>query len=60
MYHWRGALIIGAVFVVVGLAYFVLQGAGATMDRAGATLLVVLGGAMAFGFGVILKGSRDL
>ena len=60
MYHWRAALIIGATFAVVGVVYLLLQGNDASMDRTGATLLIVLGGAMAFGFGIIFKGSRGL
>jgi hypothetical protein len=60
VYHWRSAIVIGAIFAIVGVAYLLLQGNGEWMDRTGATLLIVLGGAMAFGFGLILKGARDL
>jgi drug/metabolite transporter (DMT)-like permease len=51
---------IGVGFMVVGVLYLVTQGAGETMDRAGATMLIALGVAMAFGFAIILRGSRDL
>jgi drug/metabolite transporter (DMT)-like permease len=60
VYHWRAALIIGATFAVVGVVYLLLQGDGDSRDRTGATLLIVLGAAMAFGFGIIFKGARDL
>ncbi len=60
MYHWRSGLIIGAIFAVVGVAYLLLQGNGEWMDRTGATLLIVLGGALAFGFGIVLKAAKDL
>lgn len=60
MTTWRSAIIIGIGFVVVGVLYLVTQGAGETMDRAGATMLIALGIAMAFGFAVMLRGSRDL
>ncbi len=60
MFVWRNALILGLMFVVVGVAYYLLQGSGATLDRAGATMLVVLGGAMAFVFAILLRGSRGL
>jgi len=62
MFVWRNALILGIIFVVVGVIYFLVQGpdTGTTSDRAGATMLVVLGLAMAFGFAVLLRGSREL
>ncbi len=60
MLTWRGAIIIGLGFIVVGVLYLLTQGAGAVMDRAGATMLIALGIAMAFGFAVLLRGSRDL
>jgi uncharacterized MnhB-related membrane protein len=62
MFIWRNALILGIIFIVVGVLYFFLQGpdVGATSDRAGATMLVILGGAMAFVFAILLRGSRGL
>jgi hypothetical protein len=60
MYSWRPALLVGALFAAVGLIYLYTQGSGEWMDRTGATLLIVLGGAMAFAFGLVLKGTRDL
>ncbi len=62
MFIWRNALILGIIFIVVGVLYFVFQGpdVGTTSDRAGATMLVILGGAMAFVFSILLRGSRGL
>lgn len=60
MFVWRNAIILGAGFVIVGLLYLWLQGSGQAMDRAGVTMLVVLGGAMMFTFVILLRGSRGL
>jgi hypothetical protein len=60
VYHWRTALIIGAIFAAVGVIYYFLQGNGVYLDRVGATLLIILGAAMAFGFTILFKGSRGL
>jgi drug/metabolite transporter (DMT)-like permease len=62
MFVWRNALILGVIFIVVGVIYFFVQGSGTgtTSDRAGATMLVILGGAMAFAFAILLRGSREL
>jgi hypothetical protein len=60
MFVWRNAIILGAIFVLVGLLYMWLQGSGLTMDRAGATMLIVLGAAMMFTFVILLRGSRGL
>jgi hypothetical protein len=57
---WRRTLVIGAFFIVVGIIYFVTQGDGAYRDLAGVTMLLLTGIAMAFGFAVMVKGSRDL
>jgi hypothetical protein len=57
---WRHTLVLGAFFVVVGLIYLVTQGSGATIDLAGVVMLVLMGVAMVFGFGVLVRGSRDL
>jgi hypothetical protein len=37
-----------------------VQGSGATMDRAGVTMLIILGAAMMFTFTILLRGSRGL
>jgi hypothetical protein len=62
VFVWRNAVILGIVFVVVGIAYFWLQGPdlATTSDRAGATMLIILGAAMAFVFSILLRGSREL
>jgi hypothetical protein len=62
VFIWRNAIILGIGFMVVGVLYFLVQGSDAatTADRAGATMLVVLGVAMAFVFGILLRGSRGL
>jgi len=60
MFSWRNALILGAIFVVVGVSYFLLNGHTLGLDVAGATMLVVLGFAMAFVFAILLRGSREL
>ena len=60
MFIWRNALDPRVFFVVVGILYLVLAGRLArTIDRAGATMLLLLGLAMAFGFAVLMRGSRD-
>lgn len=62
MFIWRHAIILGIIFVIVGIVYFWVQGddLATTSDRAGATMLVILGGAMAFVFSILLRGSRGL
>jgi hypothetical protein len=60
MFIWRNAIIIGAGFVAVGLLYLFVQGDGLWLDRAGATMLILLGIAMAFTFAVLLRGSRGM
>ena len=60
MFVWRNALILGLVFIVVGVGYFLLNGHTLALDMAGATMLVVLGFAMAFVFAILLRGSREL
>jgi cytochrome c oxidase assembly factor CtaG len=62
MFVWRNALILGVIFVAVGILYFLTQGSDSatTSDRAGATMLIILGGAMAFVFSILLRGSREL
>lgn len=56
----RKTMLIGLFFIVVGIIYYVTQGTGATIDLAGVTMLLLCGVAMAFGFAVLVKGSRDL
>ena len=62
MFVWRNAVILGLIFIVVGILYYLVQGSDtiSTSDRAGATMLVILGVAMAFVFSVLLRGSRGL
>jgi hypothetical protein len=62
MFVWRNALILGIIFVAVGVLYYLVQGTdtAVTSDRAGATMLIILGGAMAFVFTILLRGSREL
>ena len=62
MFVWRNALFLGIIFVVVGIIYWYVQGSDVspTSDRGGATMLVVLGAAMAFVFVILLRGSREL
>jgi hypothetical protein len=61
MFVWRNAIVLGVGFMAVGLLYLILQGdAIQWMDRAGVTLLIVLGIAMAFTFFVLLRGSRGM
>jgi hypothetical protein len=60
LFIWRNALILGLVFVAVGVAYYFLNGHTLGLDVAGATMLVILGFAMAFVFTILLRGSREL
>ncbi len=60
MFIWRNAIILGLGFVAVGVLYLVLQGSDEWLDRAGATMLILLGVAMAFTFFILLRGSREL
>jgi len=60
MFISRNAIILGAGFVAVGVLYLLLQGDGLWLDRAGATMLIVLGLAMAFTFAVLLRVSRGM
>jgi hypothetical protein len=60
MFVWKNAIIIGIVFLALGTLYLVVQGNGEWMDRAGVTMLLVLGAAMAFTFTILLRGSREL
>jgi hypothetical protein len=62
MFSWRYAIVLGGMFVGVGLLYWFLwyNFDAAGTDYLGATLLILLGIAMAFGFAVLLRGSREL
>jgi hypothetical protein len=60
MFIWRNALILGVIFIVIGVVYWYLQNTPGVIDLTGATLLVVLGLAMAFSFAILLRGSREL
>ncbi len=60
MSKWRSTLILGLFFVVVGVLYFALQGDFRTIDRAGVVMLLLTGVSMAFGLGVLVRGSRDV
>jgi hypothetical protein len=59
LYHWRTALILGAVFVATGIVYLVLQTAEG-FDYAGVVMLIAVGIAMAFAFAILLRGSGEL
>ncbi len=59
--NWRRSIILGVMFVSVGLLYLVTQyGHPENWDFTGVTLLMVLGVAMTFIFAVLLRGSREL
>jgi len=60
MFNWRNTFFLGAFFVFVGILYFVLQGDFRTIDRAGVVMLLLTGVSMAFGLGVLIRGSRDV
>ena len=60
MFAWRNALILGVIFVVIGVGYWYVQAKIEVIDLAGATFLVVLGVSMAFVFAILLRGSREL
>ncbi len=60
MFVWRNALILGLIFIVVGVIYWYVNHNNVGLDLAGATMLVFLGGAMAFVFAILLRGSREL
>ena len=51
---------IGAIFLVVGILYLVLNSGTSGFDAAGAAMLMILGIAMTFAFTIVLRGSRDL
>jgi hypothetical protein len=60
LFVWRNALILGLVFIAVGVGYYIVNNNTLGLDLAGATMLVVLGFAMAFVFTILLRGSREL
>ena len=55
-----GAIGLGAIFLVVGLIYGAAGWNTPGKDAAGAAMLIVLGIAMTFAFGIIVRGTRDL
>jgi uncharacterized membrane protein len=55
-----GAIGLGAIFLVVGLIYGAVGWSTSGRDAAGAAMLIVLGIAMTFAFGIIVRGTRDL
>jgi hypothetical protein len=60
LYHWRSAVALGALFIVIGVVYLVVQGRGNELDLTGATLLIAVGAAMAFTFTILFRGSGEL
>jgi TRAP-type C4-dicarboxylate transport system permease small subunit len=60
VYNWRNAVLLGVAFIVTGVIYFLVQGDGEWMDRAGVTMLIATGIAMAITFVVLLRGSGEL
>jgi hypothetical protein len=59
----RESLMLGAIPVVIGVIYLVLQATTDLVDPidlAGVAMLIALGLAMGFGMFVILRGARDL
>ena len=59
----RQAIILGAIPIIIGIAYLTAQetlGTEAVSDMAGVTMLIALGLAIGFGMLVILRGARDL
>jgi len=62
VFSLKGALLLGVIFLVVAVIYFVgWSGASfLVMDWAGAVMLGALGIAMAFGFAILLRNSREL
>jgi hypothetical protein len=57
MWTKRGAGVLGLLFIVTAALYWIL---GNHIDAAGATLLLLAGVAMAFGFATLIAGSRNL
>jgi hypothetical protein len=55
-----GAIALGAIFLVVGLIYGAVGWNTTGKDAGGAAMLIVLGIAMTFAFGIIVRGTRDL
>lgn len=61
MLGWRSALVLGGIFIVVGLIYWYVQSFWqGTTDFFGPVALVALGVATAFGFSLLLRGSKEL
>lgn len=62
MFSLKGALLLGVIFLVIAVIYFVgWSGANIlVMDWTGAVMLGALGIAMGFGFAILLRNSREL
>ena len=60
MFVWRNELILGLIFIAVGVGYYIVNNNTLGLDQAGATMLIILGFAMAFVFTILLRGSREL
>jgi hypothetical protein len=60
MKHPRNAIIVGLIFVVIGVIYWAVPYFGGwELDYAGVTMLSVLGISMALMFYVLVAGSTD-
>ena len=69
MFNWRNALVLGVIFIVVGIIYFAAQVPQLRsgddrlhqpdLDLAGVVMLSS-GVAMVFGLIVLIRGSREL
>jgi len=60
LFVWPNAIVLGVMFAVAGVLYWYVQGNGLDIDRAGVTMLILLGVAMSFVFIILLRGSREL
>ena len=61
MFVWRNAMILGVIFIAVGVLYTCSgQGDGTTSTGPAQPCSIILGVAMAFVFGILLRGSREL
>lgn len=62
MFNWKRAIFLAVIFLIVAVIYFVgwHEFFPAGTDYSGAVMLGALGIAMAFGFMVLLKNSREL
>lgn len=60
MITWRRAVLTGLVFVALGIVYGLLTVGSGKPEMAGATMLAVLGVAIAITFALVLRGSGEL